>query len=153
MPAARRLVLAATLNDGRILLVGGLAASTTNAVDYSASVYIYNPSTNEYSTKNNAPIRMSGGRSVVLTDGRVVLFPNTVSDGTTVTTSNKRTWLYTPATDTFVEADPVPAEVAFGGMVGQLSDGTAVYDLAPGEYRIVCKVPGHSSMNSTLTVD
>ena len=33
------------------------------------------------------------------------------------------------------------------------SDGTAVYDLAPGEYRIVCKVPGHSSMNSTLTVD
>ena len=32
------------------------------------------------------------------------------------------------------------------------SDGSAVYDLAPGEYRIVCKVPGHSSMNSTLTV-
>jgi len=32
------------------------------------------------------------------------------------------------------------------------SDGTVVYDLAPGEYHIVCKVPGHASMNSTLTV-
>lgn len=33
------------------------------------------------------------------------------------------------------------------------SDGAVVYELSPGEYRIVCKVPGHGSMNSTLTVD
>lgn len=33
------------------------------------------------------------------------------------------------------------------------SDGTAVYSLTPGDYRIVCKVPGHASMNSSLTVD
>ena len=33
------------------------------------------------------------------------------------------------------------------------SDGTRVLDLEPGTYRIVCKVPGHSNMDSTLTVD
>jgi plastocyanin len=32
------------------------------------------------------------------------------------------------------------------------SNGTVVLDLAPGTYRIVCKVPGHSNMNSSLTV-
>lgn len=32
------------------------------------------------------------------------------------------------------------------------SDGTLVYDLAPGTYHIVCKVPGHSNMKATLTV-
>ncbi|MEN9822465.1 MAG: hypothetical protein RLZ04_891 [Actinomycetota bacterium] len=33
------------------------------------------------------------------------------------------------------------------------SNGTRVLDLAPGTYQIVCKIPGHSNMNSTLTVD
>ena len=32
------------------------------------------------------------------------------------------------------------------------SDGTLVYELAPGTYHIVCKVPGHSNMKATLTV-
>lgn len=32
------------------------------------------------------------------------------------------------------------------------SSGTVVLDLSPGTYRIVCKVPGHSNMNSSLTV-
>lgn len=33
------------------------------------------------------------------------------------------------------------------------SDGALVYDLAPGEYHIVCKIPGHNNMNSTLVVE
>ncbi len=33
------------------------------------------------------------------------------------------------------------------------SKGTVVLDLQPGTYRIVCKVPGHQNMNSTLTVN
>ena len=32
------------------------------------------------------------------------------------------------------------------------SHGTRVLPLAPGTYHIVCKVPGHDNMNSTLTV-
>lgn len=32
------------------------------------------------------------------------------------------------------------------------SNGTVELDLAPGTYRIVCKIAGHTSMNSTLTV-
>lgn len=32
------------------------------------------------------------------------------------------------------------------------SDGALVYDLAPGTYHIVCKVPGHANMKATLTV-
>lgn len=32
-------------------------------------------------------------------------------------------------------------------------DGALVYELAPGEYRIVCKIPGHGNMNSKLTVE
>ena len=32
------------------------------------------------------------------------------------------------------------------------SDGTLVYELVPGEYHIVCKIPGHNNMNATLTV-
>ena len=32
------------------------------------------------------------------------------------------------------------------------SDGALVYELAPGEYRIVCTIPGHNNMNSTLIV-
>ena len=35
---------------------------------------------------------------------------------------------------------------------GRGSDGTLTVELAPGEYRIVCTIPGHSSMDSTLTV-
>jgi plastocyanin len=31
-------------------------------------------------------------------------------------------------------------------------DGALVYDLAPGEYRIVCLIPGHNNMDSTLVV-
>lgn len=31
-------------------------------------------------------------------------------------------------------------------------DGALVYELAPGEYRIVCKIAGHQNMDSTLTV-
>jgi plastocyanin len=31
-------------------------------------------------------------------------------------------------------------------------DGALVYELAPGEYRIVCKIPGHGNMNSKLVV-
>jgi len=34
------------------------------------------------------------------------------------------------------------------------SNGTITVDLAPGEYRIVCKIPGHAgTMNATLTID
>jgi len=33
------------------------------------------------------------------------------------------------------------------------SDGTRVFDLEAGTYRIVCKIPGHANMNSTLTVN
>lgn len=32
------------------------------------------------------------------------------------------------------------------------SDGALVYDLAPGEYRIVCKIAGHANMDSKLIV-
>ena len=32
------------------------------------------------------------------------------------------------------------------------SHDTRVLELAPGTYRIVCKVPGHNNMDSTLTV-
>lgn len=32
------------------------------------------------------------------------------------------------------------------------SNGTMELDLAPGTYRIVCKIAGHTSMDSTLTV-
>jgi hypothetical protein len=32
------------------------------------------------------------------------------------------------------------------------SNGTRVLPLTPGTYHIVCKVPGHNNMNSTLTV-
>jgi plastocyanin len=31
-------------------------------------------------------------------------------------------------------------------------DGALVYELVPGEYRIVCKIPGHGNMNSKLVV-
>lgn len=33
------------------------------------------------------------------------------------------------------------------------SDGTIDVELTPGEYRIVCQIPGHSAMNSALVVD
>ena len=33
------------------------------------------------------------------------------------------------------------------------SDGALVYELQPGEYRIVCTIPGHNNMNSKLTVE
>jgi uncharacterized cupredoxin-like copper-binding protein len=32
------------------------------------------------------------------------------------------------------------------------SNGTRVFPLTPGNYRIVCKVPGHNNMNSALVV-
>lgn len=32
------------------------------------------------------------------------------------------------------------------------SDGALVYELAPGEYRIVCKIAGHANMDSKLVV-
>lgn len=32
------------------------------------------------------------------------------------------------------------------------SDGSRQLTLAPGEYSLVCKIPGHNNMNSTLTV-
>ena len=32
------------------------------------------------------------------------------------------------------------------------SSGTVELDLAPGTYRVVCKIAGHTSMDSTLTV-
>jgi plastocyanin len=32
------------------------------------------------------------------------------------------------------------------------SDGSRQLTLAPGEYRLICKIPGHTNMNSKLTV-
>lgn len=32
------------------------------------------------------------------------------------------------------------------------SNGTLIYELAPGEYRIVCKIAGHANMDSALIV-
>lgn len=129
LPEARRLVLAATQSDGTVVIAGGLSASTTNATDYTSTCWIFNPSTGTYAVKSNAPVRMSGGRSVVLSNGWIAFFPNTVSNGTTVTTSNRRVFIYKPASDTWVEADSLPAEIAFSAsaLIGQLSDGTVLY--------------------------
>ncbi|CAB4362576.1 MAG: hypothetical protein F2681_01775 [Actinobacteria bacterium] len=39
-------------------------------------------------------------------------------------------------------------------LAGSGSSGTMTLTVAPGEYRIVCKIPGHSgTMNATLTVN
>ena len=55
------------------------------------------------------------------------------------------------AHDMYVEAGDTPVG-DFIDLPKRGSDGALVYDLAPGEYRIVCKIPGHANMDSTLTV-
>ena len=50
-----------------------------------------------------------------------------------------------------VEADTVVGD--YIDLPKRGSDGALVYELAPGEYRIVCKIAGHANMDSTLIVN
>jgi plastocyanin len=48
--------------------------------------------------------------------------------------------------------DEVDSSTKAPSVSGKGDEATATFSLAPGQYRVVCKVPGHGNMDSKLTV-
>lgn len=100
--------------DGKFLFVGGTNNTSATATSLTNLVTLYNPNSNTWETKANAPIRMYGGRVVRLLNGEILFFPYATSDGTTLV-YGRRVFIYTPSTDTWREIDscPIAASLVF----------------------------------------
>jgi hypothetical protein len=106
----------ADLGDGRMATFGGKnihANQTTSATNIVDTVRIYTEATDSWDALAQVlPVRMHNVRSVPLPNGSVVLFPQQVSDGTTLSgiTTSRRLFSWTEAGGA-VALDDLPAEV------------------------------------------
>lgn len=120
----------ADLRDGRCVLIGGRnqtgSSATTTAANITADVRTYNEATNTWATLSAFPVRVFRGITAVRSDGQVFVFPQQVSDGTTLNPSNRRFFLWNNGTTT--ELDSLPAEVGVGAFaMFCLADGRLVF--------------------------
>ena len=100
MATPRQFPLAVVLQDGRVLVIGGLTSGS-----YLASAEIYDPTSDSWSGAATMPALHYGGTATVLKDGRVL-----VVGGYGSSTSNMAgADIYDPTTDTWISTGPMQA--------------------------------------------
>ena len=92
-----------TLNDGRVLLVGGYS----DDVGYLDDVEIYDPATNVWSDTNSLGTRRAGHTATLLPDGRVLVVGGGGSDS-----SKTSAELFNPATGNWTNTGGLATERA-----------------------------------------
>ena len=113
--------VAALLNDGTVLIAGGLLENGR----YLASAEIYDPKTHHFTRTEDLNVARAGAAWAVLGDGKVLVAGGYTEDGVTPTTE-----LYDPATRTF-QTGPSMEEQRAGETATVLNDGRVL--LAGGE--------------------
>ena len=94
----RDFMAAVTLNDGRVLVVGGLRYVGTGAV-FSQTAEIYDPSLGGFRETRQAPLaRRAGHRLTVLNDGRVLITGGLPQGSSAVSVAE----IFDPARESFV---------------------------------------------------
>jgi N-acetylneuraminic acid mutarotase len=105
--AARYVQEAVLLNNGKVLVVGGLSAGNTPL----ANVELYNPTNNTWTTAASLPLAVYGSSAITLKDGRVLVAGGTqgapIGFGSGVSASE----LYTPSTNSWKVGPTLPAPV------------------------------------------
>lgn len=118
LAAARIGHTATRLSDGRVLIVGGLGES-----GQLASVEIYNPATDSFSTAGGLNIARVGHTATLLDDGRVVVIGGSNDDGAGRSVAEIE--LYNPDPDFFVVTDRLSVPRS-GHTATRLDDGAVV---------------------------
>jgi hypothetical protein len=131
-PSPRQFGRGCMLSDGKILLIGGYTSGVSqSASTMTTTVQVFDPVANTYVQKSAAPVQMAYVRAVPMSDGRVFVTPSQTSDGTSIQSTSKRCWLYTPAFDTWQEVDALPAEINAGyiqyGFYSPTADGRVIH--------------------------
>ena len=106
---------ATSLDDGRVLLIGGMAeGDDENPV---ASAEVWNPALGTLSPSGSLAIPRFGHTAMLLPDGRVLVVGGQGTEGIVVTAE-----VWDPATGVFSSAGPVPG-VQYGTAITMLPDG------------------------------
>ncbi len=129
MAQARSQHTATLLNDGRVLLTGGLDATGSST----ATAELYNPATGTFQAVGNMPSKSVGHAAALLNDGRVL-----VTGG-----GNSSSEIYNPSTRTFT---------AGGGLSSNRSYHTAT-TLSNGRVLIAGGAASNSTLASTILYD
>lgn len=143
-PAAVRGSSAAALGDGRVLVVGGVD-DNNNIV---ATAWIYDPSTQSWSSAAPIPGGNFAGVAAPLPDGNVLV----TSGIDSAFNETDATRIYDPTSDTWSSAAPIPipnqnqeAATVSGGKVlvtgGYGSTATAIYDPTANTWSSAAPVP------------
>lgn len=114
LPVPTAYMAASALNDGRILLVGGRTLS-----GWTNECYIYDPSSDSYSSASPIPVEQRGLFSETLLDGRVVVGSGEDKNGSY---SNK-TYIYDPVGDAWSDGKLLPFHIGFCSSA-KLANGT-----------------------------
>jgi hypothetical protein len=123
MTEARADQAAVRLDDGRVLIVGGTIPFTGTCAmaciaPATGSVEIYDPSTGKFSPNGSLAEPRTGGKALLLNDGRVLVSGGNGENGTYLSTIE----IYDPAQGTSVAVNP-PAGMPFDPTVALLADG------------------------------
>lgn len=112
-----------SLADGRVLSIGGTTSTTVTATTLQSSIQYYNREANAWQpAPTSFPVRIYGGQAVQRPDGKVYVHATHTSDGSTLTSLSRRTWLLDPTDNSAVECDPWPNSLTPGAFY-VLADG------------------------------
>jgi N-acetylneuraminic acid mutarotase len=94
---------ATLLNDGRVLVVGGVA----DPVDYQASAEVYDPGTGSFSAVGNMAAPRGYHTATVLPNGKVLIAGGIETNSSTGPAFRFDAEIFDPATNTFVPGPPL----------------------------------------------
>ena len=100
---------------GQVLIAGGSNAFSVSASSLLDTLVLYNPASNTYTTRT-MPFRAAYCRVAPVSATKVLVWPINLSvdSGATMSTTNRRCWVYDTAASTWDEVDPVPVELTVG---------------------------------------
>lgn len=162
MADARSGAASVTLQDGRILVVGGFAPN--NAPTPMASAEIYDPATGSFSPAGSLPVALAAPAATRLADGTVLVVGGQLTGGA----YSSNAYLYDPATNQFTQTTGGPGTplinttatlllsgkvLVAGGYDGGSSLGGAwLYDPATKTFSVTTGGMSTSRANPTATL-
>lgn len=142
-PVSRFACALTTMSDGRVAAIGGCSAFSATAATITDRVDVFDEPSNTWSPAAPAPVR-GYGPSALVSDGTVLWLPRAVSDGTTISTTNSRGFIYRPLTDTWAETDPLPAGVVVTTATALVRDDAGALFLGIGGGRALRYTAGNA---------
>ena len=132
VPDARTLPIATTASDGKVYLIGGLAANPGAPVP----VDVYDPTTNSWTKRSAAPTGVFEAAEVGAANGMIYAVGGCCAPGPAPgLTVNSAVAEYIPTTDTWRSLSPLPNDIQVGMFAAVAANGT-VYAFGKSLYGI-----------------